>query len=133
MAECILKLNRAIAFDLANEIPSTGRFVIVDDYEIRGGGIVLEDLEDNQAWVRDKLFLRDYKWEKSSISWEQRAERYNQKATLILVTGEKDSGKKPFARSLESRLFTEGKWVYFLGIGNVLYGLDADIKSGEEQ
>jgi bifunctional enzyme CysN/CysC len=126
-----LKLNRAIAFDLASEIPSTGRFVIVDDYEIRGGGIILEDLEDNQAWVRDKLFLRDYKWEKSSISWEQRAETYNQKATLILVTGEKDSGKKPFARSLESRLFTEGKWVYFLGIGNVLYGLDADIKSAK--
>jgi len=132
VAECVLKLNRAIAFDLANEIPSTGRFVIVDDYEIRGGGIILEDLEDNQAWVRDKLFLRDYKWEKSSISWEQRAESYNQKATLILVTGEKDSGKKPFARSLESRLFTEGKMVYFLGIGNVLYGLDADIKSAKD-
>jgi bifunctional enzyme CysN/CysC len=131
VAECILKLNRAIAFDLAIEIPSTGRFVIVDDYEIRGGGIILEDLEDEQAWVRDKLFLRDYKWEKSSISWEQRAERYNQKSTLILVTGEKDSGKKPFARSLESRLFNEGKLVYFLGIGNVLYGLDADIKSAK--
>jgi bifunctional enzyme CysN/CysC len=132
VAECILKLNRAIAFDLANEIPSTGRFVIVDDYEIRGGGIILEDLEDNQAWVRDKLFLRDYKWEKSSISWDQRAERYNQKATLVLVTGERNSGKKPFARSLESRLFNEGKWVYFLGIGNVLYGLDADIKSAKD-
>ena len=131
VAECILKLNRAIAFDLANEVRSTGRFVIVDDYEICGGGIVLQDLEDNQAWVRNKLFLRDYKWEKSGIAWEQRAERYNQKATLILVTGEKHSGKKPFARSLESRLFTEGKLVYFLGIGNVLYGLDADIKGGK--
>lgn len=131
VAECILKLNKAIAFDLTNEIPSTSQFVIIDNYEICGGGIILEDLEDEQAWVRDKLFLRDYKWEKSSMSWEERAERYNQKATLILVTGEKDSGKKPFAKSLETRLFNEGKLVYFLGIGNVLYGLDADIKSAK--
>ena len=30
VAECNLKLKRAIAFDLAEEISATGRFVIVD-------------------------------------------------------------------------------------------------------
>jgi bifunctional enzyme CysN/CysC len=128
VAECTLKLNKAIAFDLVNDIAATSRFVIVNDNEICGGGIIVEDLADDQAWLRNKLFLRDYKWEKSSISWEQRSEKYNQKAALILVTGEKDSGKKPFAKRLESRLFNEGKLVYFLGIGNVLYGVDADMK-----
>jgi bifunctional enzyme CysN/CysC len=128
VAECILRLNRAVAFDLIEDIASTGRFVIVDDYEICGGGIILEDLQDQQAWVRDKLFLREYKWEKSIISQERRAEKYNQKPTLILITGERDSGKKPFAKKLEARLFEDSKLVYFLGVGNILYGVDSDIK-----
>ena len=128
ISECVLKFDKAIAFDLIDDIASTGRFVIIDNYEISGGGIILEDFDDEQSWVRDKLFMRDYKWEKSVISQEHRAEKYNQKPTLILITGEKDSGKKPFAKKLEARLFEDGKLVYFLGIGNVLYGIDSDIK-----
>jgi len=128
-----LKLKHAIAFDLAEEIAGTGRFVIVDDYEISGGGIIREALEDEQAWVRGKILLRDVKWEYSMLSEEQRAEKYNQKSSLILITGEKDSGKKPIAKRLEAGLFSEGRLVYFLGIGNVLYGVDADIKGQNER
>lgn len=128
VAECIFTCNRAIAFDRTDDIAQTGRFVIVDDYEIRGGGIIQEALQDKHSWVRDKVLLRNYKWEKSRITDEQRAEKYNQKSTLILVTGPKNAGKKTIAKTLESRLFMDGKVVYFLGIGNVLYGVDADIK-----
>jgi bifunctional enzyme CysN/CysC len=63
------------------------------------------------------------------ISLEARAEKYNQKPSLIVLTGKKDIGKKPIAKGLEGRLFSDGKIVYFLGIGNVLYGIDADIKT----
>lgn len=129
VAECILKTDRAIAFDLAHEIDKTSRFVIVDNYEISGGGIIQEALEDKQTWVREKVLLRNYKWEKSIITKEERAEKYNQKPTLILITGQENVGKKPIAKALEKRLFTDGKVVYFLGIGNVLYGVDADIKA----
>ena len=128
VAECILTCNKAISFDLSEEIANTGRFVIVDDYEIRGGGIVQEAIEDKHSWVREKVILRNYKWVKSKITYEQRAEKYNQKSTLILVTGPKNAGKKTIAKALEARLFMDGKVVYFLGIGNVLYGVDADIK-----
>jgi bifunctional enzyme CysN/CysC len=133
VAECNLKLKRAVAFDLAEDISATSRFVIVDRYEISGGGIIREALEDKQTWVRDKVLLRDIKWEYSMLSQEQRAEKYNQKSSLILITGEKNSGKKPIAKSLEAQLFSEGKLVYFLGIGNVLYGVDADIKGRNDQ
>jgi len=128
VAECTLKMTKAAAFDIAEDMAATGRFVIVDGYEISGGGIVLRDVEDKQTWVRDKVLLRNYKWEKSNIPVEDRAEKYNQMPTLIVITGEKDAGKKPLAKRLESRLFADGKIVYFLGIGNVLYGVDADIK-----
>ncbi|NOY23676.1 MAG: adenylyl-sulfate kinase [Acidobacteria bacterium] len=128
VAECILELERAVAFDTASEIQETSRFVIVDDYEIRGGGIILDSLTDQTEDVRDKVFLRNYKWERSRIPRELRAEKLNQRPALILITGEKDSGKKPLAKALENVLFQAGRMVYFLGIGNLLYGVDADLK-----
>jgi len=132
VAECILKLDRAIACDLAEDIPATSRFVIVDDFEIRGGGIVREALPDRQASVRDQVLLRNYKWEPSVIQPERRAEKYNQKAALILVTGENESDRKGVAKAIENKLFEDGKVVYFVGIGSVLYGVDADIERKPE-
>ena len=132
VAECVLRLDRAIACDVAADIPATSRFVIVDDYEIRGGGIVREAMTDRQTAVRDSVMLRNYKWEPSIIQPEHRAEKYNQKAALILVTGEHESDRKGVAKALEGKLFDDGKVVYFLGIGNVLYGVDADIERKQE-
>lgn len=129
VAECILTLNKAVAFDTNEQNPVTSRFVLIDDYEISGGGIIAESLPDKLSWVRDKVILRNYKWEKSIISDWHRAEKYNQKSTLLILTGPKGSGRKSVAKKLESELFNDGKVIYFLGIGNVLYGVDADIKN----
>lgn len=127
VAECTLKLNRAAAFDLADELAATSRFVIVDDYEIRGGGIVREALSDRQSDIREKVMLRNFKWEPSIIPPERRAEKYSQKASLILITGARDADRKSLAKDLESRLFEDGRVVYFVGMANVVYGVDADI------
>ena len=129
VAECILHVRKGIAFDLTEEIAATGRFVIVDNYEIRGGGIIRKGLDDKQEWVRDYVMQRNYKWETSDISHEERTEKYSQKPTLMLITGQKDVGKKTIAKAVEARLFDEGKIVYFFGIGNILYGVGADIKT----
>ena len=82
--------------------------------------------------MRDRVLLRNYKWEPSIIQPERRAEKYNQKAALILVTGEHETDRKGVAKALEGKLFDDGKVVYFLGIGNVLYGVDADIERKPE-
>jgi len=132
VAECVLKCSRAIAFDQSDAIATTSRFVIVDDYEITGGGIVREGLADKQTRIRDKVLLRNYKWEPSFIAPDRRAARFAQRATLLLVTGPKESDRKGLARTLEARLFEDGRVVYFLGIGNVLYGVDADIERNLE-
>jgi bifunctional enzyme CysN/CysC len=71
--------------------------------------------------------LRNSKWEPSFIAAERRAARFAQRATLLLITGPRESDRKGLARHLESRLFAEGRVAYFLGIGNVLYGVDADL------
>lgn len=127
VAECVFSLDRHIAFDLMSDIAPTSRFVIVDDYEISGGGIVMQELEDHTSWVRDKVLMRNFKWVGSDIPTEVRAEKYHQKPALVLITGEKTSPRKEIARLVEKQLFDEGRFVYYLGIGGLMFGLDADI------
>ena len=131
VAEVILNLKRAVAFDLASDFTDTGRFVVVTDYEISGGGIVLEALDDARGWIRDAVFLRNLKWEKSDILPEVRAEMYNQRAMLVLITGPRDVGRKRVAKLLESKLFASGKHVYYLALGSMLYGVEADLLGKE--
>ena len=129
VAECVLQCDQPIAFDLSVDNAETGRFVIIDDYEIAGGGIIQEALEDDQSWLRDKVMTRNIKWEKSAIGRLQRAEHYCQRAALVLVTGHEDSRKKEVAKALEADLFSHGRLTYYLGIGSLLYGVDADLKT----
>ena len=128
VAECILKLDRPVAFDLAENSDRTSRFVIVDSYEISGGGIISETVSDSQSLLLGQVIKRNSKWEQSSISWEERARRYSQKPALVVINGPKKSGKKDLAKALEYDLFSEGKFVYYIGMSNILYGVDADIK-----
>ncbi len=127
VAECILSLEHAIAFDRADVLPDTSRFVVVDDYEIRGGGIVLEDLPDASTWDREAVLQRNIHWILSDVTEEERSGRYKQRSCLVIITGKKGSGRKRLARALESHLFHQGSHVYFLGMGSVVYGVDADI------
>ena len=127
VAECTLALGRAIAVDPVERVLATARFVIVDQYDIAGGGLVREALADAQRPQRDRVLLRNYKWETSFIPAERRAARYRQQPTMLLLTGPREVDRKQLAKALESRLFEEGQIVYFLGMANLLYGVDADL------
>jgi bifunctional enzyme CysN/CysC len=59
VAECTLSLSHPIAFDLSSSLTDISRFVIVDDYEIWGGGIVLEDITDANAQLLEEVVTRD--------------------------------------------------------------------------
>ena len=131
MAECILSLDHPLAFDPASAAPApaaaTSRFALVDGYEIRGGGVIREGLPDPEAQVRAQVQRRNERWIAGGVTPEQRAERLNQRACLVIITGKQGSGRKRLARLLEERLFQDGKLVYYLGMGSVVYGVDADI------
>ena len=45
IGEIIFKLKKKLAFDKFSENQATGRFVIVDGYDVSGGGIILNDAE----------------------------------------------------------------------------------------
>lgn len=129
VAECVLECRYPLAFDLAGEIEATGRFVIVDDYDIAGGGIISAGFKDDYAEVREQVLLRSQKWDFSVIDPNTRAEAYGHHPKLILLTGRVGVDKKSIAKQVEKTLFEKGKKVYFLGIGNLLRGLDADVES----
>jgi len=129
VAECVLETERPIAFDTADIMPLTSRFVIIDKYEISGGGIITENIGDEYADIREKVLLRNFKWEQGTITPAMRAERFCQRASMIIITGNHNANKKTIAKTLEQNLFNDGRIVYYLGIGNILYGVDSDIKN----
>ena len=127
VAECILETRKPIAFDIYADASKTSRFVIIDEYTIAGGGIIREALADEENELRREAFLRDIKWIRGQITPEMRSERYDQRAALVVVTGHKGVGRKQLARAVERKLFELGRMVYYLGMGSVVHGLDADI------
>lgn len=132
VGECILKFKKPIAFDVADEIPSMGRFVIIDNYEISGGGIIRENLPDQQTWVRGIVQQRNHQWVKSKITCGERAEKYNQKSVLLLTTGAPDDVLNNFGKRLEKALFDDGRFVYYLGFESLVSGLDADLDDSDK-
>jgi bifunctional enzyme CysN/CysC len=129
VAEIELALQSELAFDLSSgALVETSRFVLVDQYEISGGGIILADIPDNESWVRENVVRRNLRWIQGGVTLEQRQERYSQRPALVLITGPRGAGRKRLARELETRLFQVGRFVYYLGFGSVIYGVDADLK-----
>jgi bifunctional enzyme CysN/CysC len=127
VAECILQLAKPIAYDLSHEIEATGRFVIIDNYEIVGGGIIVESINPPKSHTTLQVKKREYAWEQSCIKPPARVARYNQKPRLIVFTGPDNEIQKKLAQAVEENLFGLGHSVYYLGISNLVTGLDSDI------
>jgi len=130
VADCIFSLQKAIAFDLVLDLPRTSRFVLVDGYEIAGGGIIRDVQDVRQNDYGDQMVRRNLEWENGMVTELDRMQKYQQRPALILVTGNKEGGGKEFAEALEKKLFSMGKTVYYLGYRSLLYGLDADLSDG---
>lgn len=128
VARCVLETSAPLAFDLADELEATGRFVIVDEYDISGGGIILEKIDDQQTAIRQRVAEREEKWDVSVIEPEERIRRYGHRPALILLIGKVGVDKKTIARELEKQLFDRGAKSYLLGMGNLLRGLNADVE-----
>lgn len=128
VGECIFTLDKQISFDSYDLLLNTNRFVIIDDYEISGGGLILQGISDQDSGSTERLLLRNYKWEKSRVSRESRSHQYGQQAALVIVSGNGKTSRKDLAKSLEEKLFKQGRKVYYLGMSSLLYGMDQDLK-----
>jgi bifunctional enzyme CysN/CysC len=133
VAECVLETFKPVACDLASEIPQTGRFVLIDDYEIAGGGIILRAEQAAGTLAERHVAAREKAWERSTLVPFQRQAMYRQRATLVVVAGPIGTGKIALAKTLEEQLFRAGRLVYYLGLSNSLLGASADPTSPFER
>ena len=132
VAECIFETGKPIAFDKAGDLRETGRFVIVDNYEIAGAGIILEALPEDRSILKDHVAQREKIWERSGVSSAERAGIYGHRPGFILISGKVNTGKQKIARELEARLLKQGVKAFYLGISNLVSGLDSELPSGAE-
>jgi bifunctional enzyme CysN/CysC len=131
VAELTLRTKAPVAFDLSASFEATGRFVLVDDYDIAGGGIITELVHDDQEFLREEARRRDFAWVKGEVSMEDRAMQYGHRAAVVLFTGGRHTGKSFLARKLEARLVADGRHAYLLDGENLRRGLDADLSEDE--
>lgn len=131
VAELTLRTKAPIAFDLSASFEATGRFVLVDEYDIAGGGIITELVHDDQEFLREEARRRDFAWVKGEVTVEDRAQQYGHRAAVVLITGGRHTGKSFLARKLEGRLVADGRHAYLLDGENLRRGLDADLTEEE--
>ncbi len=128
VAELTLRTRQPIAFDLFNTIAETGRFVLVDEYDVCGGGIItgFTPLSEIDRF-RDEARYRDSHWIKGAVTADMRAYRNGHRAAMILVTGKAGVGKAALAGKLEEKLFNQNFQSYLLDGRNIQVGLGADM------
>ena len=128
VAELTLRTRQPIAFDLFNTIAETGRFVLVDEYDVCGGGIItgFTPLSEIDRF-RDEARYRDSHWIKGTVTPDMRAYRNGHRAAMILITGKAGVGKADLAGHLEEKLFNQNFQSYLLDGRNIQVGLGADM------
>ena len=128
VADLVLETRQPIAFDLTADSEATGRFVIVDGYDVAGGGIIVEAISDDHADFRAEARLRDFNWVRGGRHGARSGPSGSATGpALVMFVGRAGTGKHRYARALERALFAEGRSAYMLDGTNVLLGVDRDL------
>jgi bifunctional enzyme CysN/CysC len=126
VAEVVLQTDRMLALDAFVDVPSSGRFVLLDGYTIAGGGIISMDGYADQRQLTTVRATNIQRVE-HAVSVDARARRNGHVGGVLWLTGLSGSGKSTLAVALERRLFNLGYQVYVLDGDNVRHGLNADL------
>src|SRR5262249_38773834 len=115
-----------IAFDIQADIVPTGRFVIVDGFDVCGGGIIAGDNYPRRTHDTSTKSDNIY-WSRGRVTPCQRELRNGHVGCVIWLTGLPSSGKTPIATEVERELFNLGRHTYVLDGDNIRHGLGADL------
>ncbi|HTL16849.1 MAG TPA: adenylyl-sulfate kinase, partial [Patescibacteria group bacterium] len=126
VAELTLHTKSPIAFDLHADIVPTGRFVVVDGFDVAGGGIIApanypRRTHDTNT-KSENIFLSQGK-----VTLQQRELRNGHCGYVLWMTGLSSAGKSTIATELERELFNLGRQAYVLDGDNIRHGLGADL------
>jgi bifunctional enzyme CysN/CysC len=126
VGELTLHTRKPIAFDIHADIIPTGRFVIVDGYNVAGGGIIAEDNYPRRTHDAHNKSDNIY-WSHGKITQTQRELRSGHIGCVVWLTGLSSAGKSTIATELERELFTLGRQSYVLDGDNIRHGLCSDL------
>jgi bifunctional enzyme CysN/CysC len=126
VAELTLHTKKPIAFDPHSDIAAMGRFVIVDGFDLAGGGIIARDNYPRRT--HDSHTKSDHiYWSHGKVTSRQREARNGHIGCVLWLTGLSGAGKSTIATELERELFNLGRHVYVLDGDNIRHGLGADL------
>jgi bifunctional enzyme CysN/CysC len=126
VAELAIQTRRPVAFDVHAEIAATGRFVIVDGFEVCGGGIIAADSYPKRRSDSQQKSHNIF-WTHGKVAPAQRAARNGHEGRVLWLTGLSASGKSTISTDLERELFNHGRHVYVLDGDNIRHGLCSDL------
>jgi bifunctional enzyme CysN/CysC len=126
VAELTLHTKKPLAFDVHADVAPLGRFVIVDDFDVAGGGIIVGDnyprRTHDSGTKSENIF-----WSRGKVTPQQREARHGHPGCILWLTGLSSSGKSTIATELERELFNLGRSVYVLDGDNIRHGLGSDL------
>ena len=126
IAEVVLRSRTMLALDAFTDNPATGRFVLADENEIAGVGLIsMEGYPDQRALITGRssnVTVIDH-----GVSRAARARRNRHAGVVVWFTGLSGAGKSTLAIAAEDHLFRKGYQVYALDGDNVRHGLNATL------
>ncbi len=126
VAEVIFRATRPVAFDAADTLEPTSRFVIVHGWDTAGCGIALEALPEAAASGEGER-----RFGGGDVTEEQRAARYGHGGKAIVFVGESGADARDVAAALERRAFDRGVHSYCLTATDL--GEDEDVLGRDAQ
>jgi bifunctional enzyme CysN/CysC len=126
VAEVVLRVRGLAALDEFEDNQKMGRFMLMDGYDVAGGGIISMEGFANQR-VNKKVASEHLYAVDDVISSQQRAFENGHLGGMLWFSGLSGSGKTTLAMELEKRLFAKGYQVYVLDGDNIRNGLCADL------
>src|SRR6202012_1972108 len=97
VAEITIQTRGALVVDNHDRNPIMGRFVIVDNRQVAGGGIIFGGVYTDRTQIKSKNIF----WSEGDITAQRRALRNGHKGAVVWLTGLSGSGKSTIASALE--------------------------------
>src|SRR5213593_2367702 len=118
-----IQTRNPLVVDNHERIPNLGRFVIVDDGQICGGGTIFGGVYTDRTVAKSKNIF----WTEGKITAHQRAIRSGHRGAVVWLTGLSGAGKSTIAQALERELFQRAMQTYVLDGDNIRHGLNSNL------
>ena len=123
VAEVVIHTRGALVMDNQDQNPIMGRFVIVDDRHVSGGGIVFGGAYSDRGRIKSANIF----WTEGNVTSQHRTLRNGHRGAVVWLTGLSGAGKSTIAQALERELFNQNVNVYVLDGDNVRHGLNSNL------